>query len=82
MKTLIVCALHYDSTMEIGMKGQFIGWWTYLNPLMDVLKDHSLLHVDTLGSEINPAKRSEKDYRLLMYFYNKILNRDIERVPY
>jgi len=80
-KTTAIFAACLD-TSGVYMKGQFIGGWAYLKPLMEVLKDQPPLYADTLSGEINPLKLTDKDYRLLMHFYTKILNRDIEQVPY
>ena len=35
-----------------------------------------------LPGEIKPKKLTEKDYKLLMTFYNKILKRNLTEVPY
>ena len=69
-------------TKGVYMKGKFFGGWLYLKPLLDALKDRPPIYAGTLCGEINPQKLTDKDRGLLMHFYTKILNRDIDEVPY
>jgi hypothetical protein len=64
------------------MKGKFFGGWLYLEPLLKRLKTEQLIHAAVLSGEINPAKLTPKDRDMLMYFYTKILKRDMNAVPY
>lgn len=80
-KQLIVFAVCLD-TRGAYMKGKFFGGWLYLKPLLEVIGNHLPLYAGVLSGEINPKRLTEKDYKLLMYFYTKILNRDMTSVPY
>jgi menaquinone-dependent protoporphyrinogen IX oxidase len=69
-------------TKGVYMSGKIHGGWEYLNPLLDLFKDQLPVHAGILSGEINPKKLTEKDYKLLMAFYNKILKRNLTEVPY
>jgi len=80
-KKTVVFAVCLD-TRPIYVKGKFHGGFYYVQPLLEVLKDDPPLHVGILPGEINPKKLTQKDYNLLMTFYNDILKRDVTEVPY
>ena len=69
-------------TRGVYMKGKFFGGWLYLEPLLQSLDADCLVHAAALSGEINPSKLTRKDHDLLMYFYTKILKRDMTEVPY
>lgn len=69
-------------TRGVFKNGKVHGGWDYLGKLFDLLADHPPLHADLLGGEINPARLSSEDNKMLMFFYNKILKRNLTAVPY
>jgi menaquinone-dependent protoporphyrinogen IX oxidase len=69
-------------TKGVFMKGEFYGGWQYLKPLLEVLKPVKPIYAGALSGEINPQKLSDEDREKLMFFYTKILKRDISEVPF
>ncbi len=69
-------------TKGVYMRGKIHGGWDYLKPLLDIFKGQLPVHAGILSGEINPKKLTEKDYKLLVPFYNKILKRNLTEVPY
>ncbi len=69
-------------TKGVFMKGRFYGGWLYLKPLLDVLEAVKPIYAGVLSGEINPLKLSDEDREKLMFFYTKILKRNISEVPY
>lgn len=78
---LAVFAVCLD-TRGVYKNGQVHGGWAYLEKLLAVFNDHPPLHADLLRGELDPATLSDEDRRMLLFFYNKILNRNIETIPY
>jgi len=65
----------------VYFKGKIWGGWEYLLPIIKKFKNPPL-HVGLLHGEINPAKLSPDDYQKLLSFYNKVLRRQVDKVPY
>ena len=80
-KKIVAFAVCLD-TCGVYMKGKFFGGWLYLKPLLEALETCPPVYAGVLSGEINPKTLSDKDRGLLMHFYNKILKRDIDEVPY
>ena len=80
-KKTVLYAVCLD-TKGVYMRGKIHGGWEYLKPLFDLFKGQPPVHAGVLSGEINPKKLTEKDYKLLMTFYNKILKRNLTGVPY
>jgi menaquinone-dependent protoporphyrinogen IX oxidase len=69
-------------TRGFYVKGSFSGGWLYLKPLLDLLESLPLVNAGVLSGEINPKKLTEKDHKLLMHFYTRILKRNLDDVPF
>ncbi len=80
-KKTALFAVALDTT-GFFMKGRFMGGPQYLEPLLDVMKEQPPVNAALLHGEINPLKLSEKDHKMLMHFYTKILKRDVSDVPF
>ncbi len=65
----------------VYLKGKIWGGWEYLLPLIKKFKNPPL-HAGLLHGEINPAKLSQEDYQKLLWFYQKVLRQQIDKVPY
>ncbi len=80
-KKLVLFAVCLD-TKSLFMRGKFFAGWMYLQPLLNELEGLNIICADALSGEINPTKLNDKDKKVLMSFYNKILKRDIKELPF
>lgn len=69
-------------TRGVFVCGKVHGGWSYLDKLLDQLADNPPLHADLLGGELNPNELTKADNEMLLFFYNKILKRGVDSVPF
>ena len=79
-KKTAVFAVCMDAT-GVYVGGRVTGGWNYIMPVI-ALFDNPPLHAGILHGEINPTKLTPEDTQKILHFYNVMLKRNYQTVPF